>query len=255
MNIRILGAGTSSGIPRIGNEWGECDPNEPRNRRSRASVLVWTSSTTILIDTSPDMREQLLAANVSDLDAVIWTHDHADHCHGIDDLRQVMHARGGVPVRGMARAFTRKLLEQRFAYAFQGRPGYDRTIAMETLPDTIQIGDIRVSITDQPHGGITSAGIRFDSNDKSIGYATDFNEMTSDMRALYSGLDVWVVDALRREPHPTHPNLESVLGWAGELAPAHTVLVHMDSSMDYAQLKATLPRGVEPGYDGMEVRV
>ncbi|MBX3564500.1 MAG: MBL fold metallo-hydrolase [Sphingomonas sp.] len=253
MKLRILGSGTSSGVPRIGNDWGACDPNEPKNRRTRASVLVSTETTRILIDTSPDMREQLLAADISNVDAVIWTHDHADHCHGIDDLRQIMHARDGEPVRGLARPFTREQLEIRFAYAFFGRKLYRPTVAIETLPDSIQIGDIRVTVTDQPHGGITSAGLRFDSNGKSIGYATDFHEMTNDMRALYSGLDLWVVDALRRAPHPTHPNLDSVLGWAGELAPRRTVLVHMDHSMDYAGLTATLPKGVEPGYDGMDL--
>ncbi|RYG33842.1 MAG: hypothetical protein EON93_08995 [Burkholderiales bacterium] len=121
------------------------------------------------------------------------------------------------------------------------------------MPDCIRIGDIDVRVVDQPHGNITSAGLRFDSNDKSIGYATDFHEMTSDMRALYTGLDLWVVDALRRAPHPTHPNLDAVLEWAGELAPRHTVLVHMDQSMDYAALSAALPKSIEPGYDGMEV--
>ncbi|WP_066795496.1 MBL fold metallo-hydrolase [Sphingomonas soli] len=253
MKIRILGSGTSSGVPRIGNDWGACDPANPRNRRTRASMLVSTATTRILIDTSPDMREQLLAADISDFDAVIWTHDHADHCHGLDDLRQVMHARGGEPVRGLARNFAREQLQLRFAYAFHGRPNYRATIALEPLPDRIQIGDIHVTVEDQPHGGISSAGLRFDSNDKSIGYATDFNRMTKDMRKLYAGLDLWVVDALRRAPHPTHPNLDSVLEWAGELAPRHTVLVHMDNSMDYAELAATLPRGVEPGYDGMEI--
>lgn len=252
MKLRILGSGTSSGVPRIGNDWGDCDPSEPKNRRTRASVLVSTDTTKILIDTSPDMREQLLAADIDNVDAVIWTHDHADHCHGIDDLRQIMHVRGE-PVLGLARAFTREQLELRFAYAFFGRKLYRPTIAIETLPDSITIGDIRITVADQPHGGITSAGLRFDSNDKSIGYATDFHAMTNEMRALYDGLDIWVVDALRRAPHPTHPNLDSVLGWAGELAPCRTVLVHMDNSMDYAQLAASLPAGIEPGYDGMEV--
>ena len=255
MKLRILGCGTSSGVPRIGNDWGECDPANPRNRRTRASVLVSTDTTRILIDTSPDLREQLLAADVSNLDAVVWTHDHADHCHGIDDLRQVMHARHGEPVRGLARPFTREQLGKRFDYVFNGRALYRPTVAIEPLPDSITIGDIRITVADQPHGGITSAGLRFDSNDKSIGYATDFHQMTNDMRALYSGLDLWVVDALRRAPHPTHPNLDSVLGWVGELAPRRTALVHMDHSMDYAALSDTLPQGVEPGYDGMEVRV
>ncbi len=257
LKIRILGSGTSSGVPRIGNDWGACDPAEPRNRRTRASVLVSTETTKLLIDTSPDMREQLLAANVADVDAVIWTHDHADHTHGIDDLRQLMHARGGEPVRGLARPFTLEQLEHKFHYAFHGRALYRPTVAIEPLPDRLTIGDIAITVTDQPHGGITSAGLRFDSNDKSIGksigYATDFNVMTSEMRALYSGLDIWVVDALRRAPHPTHPHLAEVLGWAGELKPRRAALVHMDQSMDYISLAAELPEGVEPGFDGLEM--
>jgi phosphoribosyl 1,2-cyclic phosphate phosphodiesterase len=253
MKIRILGSGTSSGVPRIGNDWGACDPLEPRNRRTRASVLITTETTTILIDTSPDMREQLLAANVSDVDAVIWTHDHADHTHGIDDLRQLMHIRNGEPVRGLARPFTLEQLQHKFHYAFFGRALYRPTVAIEPLLNTLMIGDIRITVADQPHGGITSAGLRFDCNDKSIGYATDFHEMTNGMRALYTNLDVWVVDALRRAPHPTHPDLAQVLGWVGELHPRRAALVHMDHSMDYMSLAAELPAGVEPGFDGLEM--
>ncbi len=254
MKIRILGSGTSSGVPRIGNDWGACDPGDPRNRRTRASVLVTTETTTILVDTSPDMRAQLLAADISDVDAVIWTHDHADHAHGIDDLRQLMHARGGEPVRGFARPFTLEQLQTRFHYAFFGRALYRPTVDIAPLPDTLVIGDIRITVTDQPHGGITSAGLRFDSNDKSIGYATDFHEMTSEMRTLYTGLDVWVVDALRRAPHPTHPHLAEVLEWIRELGPKRSALVHMDHSMDYVGLAAELPEGIEPGYDGLEIQ-
>jgi len=254
LKIRILGSGTSSGVPRIGNDWGACDPHEPRNRRTRASVLVSTDTTTILVDTSPDMREQLLAADVSDVDAVLWTHDHADHTHGIDDLRQLMHLRNGEPVPGYARPFTLEQLQAKFHYAFFGRALYRPTVDIAPLPDTLTIGDITVSVADQPHGGITSAGLRFDSNGKSIGYATDFHEMTKSMRALYAGLDIWVVDALRRAPHPTHPDLGHVLEWIGELAPRRSALVHMDHSMDYEGLAAELPERVEPGYDGLEMR-
>jgi len=254
LKIRLLGSGTSSGVPRIGNDWGACDPSELRNRRSRSSALVSTDTTTILIDTSPDMREQLLAATVGNIDAVIWTHDHADHTHGIDDLRQVMHLRDGAPVRGLARPFTRAQLEEKFNYVFHGRGGYPPTVAIEDLPGSITIGDISITVADQPHGRIFSAGMRFENAGTSIGYATDFNTMTNDMRALYAGLDVWVVDALRRAPHPTHPHLSEVLGWVGELAPKRTALVHMDHSMDYMGLVAELPSGVEPGYDGLEIR-
>lgn len=250
MRVRILGSGTSSGVPRIGNEWGACDPDEPRNRRSRASILVEHDGTQILVDTSPDMREQLLAADTVALDAVIWTHDHADHCHGIDDLRQVYHAIGH-PVRGYARAATLEAIRTRFAYAFAGRTGYPATIAGAVLPDRLTIGGIGVGVTDQPHGNITSAGLRFEAGGLAIGYATDAAAMTSGMMALYAGLDIWIVDALRHAPHPTHANLSTVLGWVAMLKPKRTVLIHMDQTMDYATLSRELPDGVEPGYDGL----
>ena len=249
MRARILGSGTSSGVPRIGNDWGACDPAEPRNRRTRASLLVEHEGTRILVDTSPDMREQLLAAEVASVDAVIWTHDHADHCHGIDDLRQIFHVTG-TPVPGYARPTTLAALETRFAYVFKGRGGYPSTVSGRSLPDRLRIGGIDVFVVDQPHGSITSAGLRFEAEGTSIGYATDLNMMTDGMSALYQQLDVWIVDALRHAPHPSHPTVAQVLGWIAELAPRRSALIHMDQSMDYATLCATLPAGVEPGYDG-----
>lgn len=252
MKVRILGSGTSSGVPRIGNDWGACDPADPRNHRTRASILVEHAGTRILVDTSPDMRAQLLAADVATVDAVIWTHDHADHCHGIDDLRQVFHALGR-PVRGLARAPTLAALQARFGYVFAGRSGYPSTVAAELLSDRMIVGGIAVTVVDQPHGDIHTAGLVFEAAGKRIGYATDFNVMTADMTALYQGLDVWVVDALRRFPHPTHPQVSDVLGWVATLAPGRTALIHMDHTMDYAMLAAELPTGVEPGYDGLEL--
>ena len=252
MKLRILGCGTSSGVPRIGNDWGGCNPNEPRNRRLRVSILVETTTTRILVDTGPDLREQLLAADVADLDAVIWTHDHADHCHGIDDLRQVFHARRE-PVRGLAREATLDSLVARFGYAFRGSGGYPPTVAGELLPDVLTIGDIAIRVVDQPHGSITSAGLRFDTGRGSIVYATDCNILTEDMQKLYEDADVLVIDALRRAPHPTHPTLDQALAWIEQVRPQRAILTHMDQSMDYATLRAELPDGVEPGYDGLEV--
>lgn len=252
MKVRILGSGTSSGVPRIGNDWGACDPTNPRNRRTRASVLVETASTRILVDTSPDMREQLLSADVSRIDAVIWTHDHADHCHGIDDLRQIFHA-NGAPVRGLARPFTLTQLTERFSYAFAGRPGYPPTIAGEALSDQVMIGDISIGVVDQPHGGITSAGLRFEADGVAIGYATDFHHVTPDMATLFTALDIWVVDALRHAPHPTHTHLDHTLAHIAQLRPGLAALIHMDQSMDYDTLVSELPEGVIPGYDGLEL--
>lgn len=252
MKAIILGCGTSSGVPRIGNDWGACDPTDPRNRRRRASILIESETTRILVDTSPDLREQLLDAHVSSVDAVIWTHDHADHCHGIDDLRQLYHARGA-PVDGYARAETLATLEDRFAYAFHGRDGYPPVVRGHRLADALQIGDISIRCTDQPHGSITSVGLHFQHDGRSIGYSTDFNLFTPEMAELFEQVDVWIVDALRRRPHPTHPHLEQVLGWVRTCGPRKAVLTHMDQSMDYATLIAELPTNVVPGHDGLEL--
>ena len=250
MRVRILGSGTSSGVPRIGGDWGACDPGNPRNRRTRASLLVEHGDVRVLVDTSPDMREQLLAAGVGKVDAVIWTHDHADHTHGIDDLRQIFHALGH-PVPGYARPATLAVLSTRFNYVFTGKGGYPATANLSPLPDELVLRDLVIRTVDQPHGDITSAGLRFEAEGRAVGYATDLSGMTDAMRAHYSGLDVWIVDALRRRPHPSHPDLGTVLGWTEELRPHATALIHMDQSMDYAGLQAELPAGVEPGYDGL----
>ena len=182
MKVRILGSGTSSGVPRIGNDWGACDPNEPRNRRTRVSLLVEHDDTRILVDTGPDMREQLLAADVSTVDAILWTHDHADHCHGIDDVRQIFHAMRR-PVPGYARTSTLTALRDRFAYVFAGRQGYPPTVESAVLSDRLTIGPITIDVVDQPHGHITSAGLRFSAGGAVVGYATDFHELTQIGRA------------------------------------------------------------------------
>lgn len=254
LKLTILGCGTSSGVPRIGNDWGSCDPNEPKNRRTRASILIESSTTRLMVDTSPDMRAQLLAAEVIHIDAILWTHDHADHSHGIDDVRQLYHHRRA-PVPGYARQQTLKLLNQRFAYAFEGRQGYDPTVEPHILPDGLRIGDIDIACTDQPHGEIFSTGFRFSHGRRSIGYATDFHALTPEMIALYDGLDIWVVDALREKPHPTHPHLALTLDGIAAVSPTRAILTHMDQSMDYATLRRTLPTGVEPGYDGMVIEL
>ena len=252
MKVRILGCGTSSGVPRIGNDWGECDPADPRNRRRRVSILVSEGDTRILVDTGPDLREQLLDADVGDITAVIWTHDHADHCHGIDDLRQLFHIRGA-PLVGYARPETLDTLRLRFAYAFEGKGGYPPVVSANFLPEDFEVGGIRVRTVAQPHGHIVSAGIRFDKDGCSIAYSTDFNVLTDDMQRLFEGVDVWIVDALRRRPHPSHGSLSEVLGWIGSIQPRRAILTHMDHSMDYATIAAELPDGIAPGYDGLEV--
>jgi phosphoribosyl 1,2-cyclic phosphate phosphodiesterase len=254
VRLTVLGCGTSSGVPRIGGDWGACDPEDPRNRRTRAAILVQSDKTTILVDTGPDMRAQLLAAGTARIDAVLWTHEHADHTHGIDDLRQIFHLTGA-PVPCYARSRTLESLQQRFRYVFAGRGGYPPTAAGALLEDDMMIGDVRIRTVDQPHGTITSAGFRFDTANASIGYSTDFHEVTGNMEDLFAGVDVWVVDALRHAPHPTHAHLAATLDAIARISPKRAILTHMDQTMDYEALSRELPQGVEPGYDGLEVMI
>jgi phosphoribosyl 1,2-cyclic phosphate phosphodiesterase len=254
MKVRILGCGTSTGVPRIGNDWGSVDPAEPRNRRRRAAILVSQDDTSILVDTTPDLRDQLLDARAGDVGTVIWTHEHADHAHGIDDLRQLFHNRGAA-LAGYAAERTLRSLTTRFDYVFQGRWGYPATVDPNLLAIDQQIGPIRIRTVEQPHGPITSTGLRFEAGGKSIGYATDFKELTDDMGLLFEGLDVWIVDALRARPHPTHSHLDQTLSYVERLKPARAILTHMDNSMDYRTLLRDLPPHIEPGFDGMEVEL
>jgi phosphoribosyl 1,2-cyclic phosphate phosphodiesterase len=254
MRVTVLGCGTSSGVPRIGGDWGHCDPAEPRNRRRRASILVEAEGYRILVDTSPDMREQLLSAEVGRIDAVLWTHDHADHCHGIDDLRQLFHVRG-VPVDCYARADVLASLGIRFSYAFNGRDGYPPTVNAMPLPDRFRLGPIAIDVVDQPHGSITSAGFRFVHDGAALAYSTDVHALTDAMIACFSGVDLWIVDALREQPHPTHSNLQRTLQWIAQVDPQRALLTHMDQSMDYATLMALLPDHVQPAHDDLTVEL
>lgn len=254
MKIRILGSGTSSGVPRIGNDWGDCDPLEPKNRRSRCAILIESDGERLLVDCGPDLREQLLAAGVARLDKVIVTHDHADHCHGIDDLRQVaQHIGRQVPLHARSQVLER--LRNRFAYLFQDVGIYRAVVEPVPIVGEMQLGRAQLRFVDQPHGGITSLGIQAGEGGRSFGYAIDFHDFTPDMRALYDRVDVWICDCLRETPHPTHAHLDAVLGWARELNVGQLLLTHLDKSMDYATLVARLPDWAAPAYDGQELEL
>ena len=254
LKVRILGCGTSSGVPRIGNDWGQCDPANPRNARTRSSIVVSHNDFKILVDTSPDMRQQLLDAQISHVDAVIWTHDHADHCHGLDDLRQISNAKR-TPVLAYARQPVLDRLHRRFTYAFDGNFGYPPLIEAQPLLDGQQMYSLAVSAIEMPHGPVQASGLRFSAGGKSIGYATDFSDFTDEMAAFFAGVDLFVIDALRRHPHPTHPHLAMTLAGLERCGVSRGVLVHMDNTMDYDELFGELPDGIEPGFDGLEIWV
>ena len=254
MKVRILGCGTSTGVPKIGNEWGLCDPDEPRNTRLRTSILVESAGTRMLVDCGPDLRQQLLAAEVGRLDGLIVTHAHGDHCHGIDELRPVSQAIGG-PVPLHARRDVLDELKLRFAYAFAQSDFYRAIMEAREIAAEVRFGDARVRFVDQPHGGPTSLGLRFDEGGASVGYAVDFSELSDDMAALYQGMDVWIADCLTRKPHPTHMHLDGVLGFARDLNVGQLYLVHMGNGLDYRTLAAELPDWAAPAYDGLEIHL
>jgi phosphoribosyl 1,2-cyclic phosphate phosphodiesterase len=253
VKLVMLGSGTSTGVPRIGNDWGECDPNEPRNRRTRVSILVESDEgSRLLVDTSTDLRQQLLSNGIDKVDAVFWTHDHADHCHGIDDLRPMRFERNS-PLPGFASATTARSLRQRFGYVFSGRYGYPTIVNLETLELVKIHAGFAVGSVEMPHGPTESTGFRFDADGKSIAYATDFSEITEEMIALFRGVDILVTDCLRREPHPTHSSLAMAIEFGARCKAGTTVLTHLDKSMDYATLSGEVPAGVVVGFDGMEL--
>ncbi len=258
--LTLLGTGSSGGVPRVGGDWGVCDPNEPRNRRTRCSALLDRmgpdgTMTRVLIDTSPDLREQLLAANVRALDGLVFTHDHADQTHGIDDVRALVNIMRR-PIQTHMDAVTRQSLTARFRYCFEGMGGYPPIL--QTMPDIIPYnqftvmgsgGGVTLLPVDMEHGRIRCCGFRIGG----LAYCNDVNELPEASLEHLRGLDVLVVDALRYTPHPSHANLEKALGWIADLKPARAVLTNMHVDLDYRTLQGELPDGVEPGYDGMEI--
>ena len=253
MKLLMLGSGTSTGVPRIGNDWGECDPHEPRNRRMRVSIIVENDAgRKLLVDTSTDLRAQLLDNGVAKVDAVFWTHDHADHCHGIDDLRVMRYDRSN-PLPGFASKVTCERLRRRFDYVFEGQFGYPTLIDLREIAQKQLIAGFSFDYVEMPHGPVTSTGFRFEADGKSIVYATDFSEITPAMVRCFQRADILVVDCLRRRPHPTHANLDMALELARKAKVRRTVLTHMDKSMDYRSLCSEVPANVTVGYDGLEM--
>ena len=253
MKLIMLGSGTSTGVPRIGNDWGACDPDEPRNRRTRVSIIIeGDDGARLLVDTSTDLRQQMLANAIDRIDGIFWTHDHADHTHGIDDLRAIRYGRSG-PIPGYGADETVRRLRQRFGYVFAGQFGYPTICALDTLDRVRMVSGIAVASCQLPHGPAQTTAYRFDQGGKSIGYATDFSAITPELVALLEDCDLLVVDCLRRQPHPTHAHLGMALDLVQASRSRRGILTHLDKSMDYKTLISEVPANVEPGYDGLVI--
>ncbi len=261
LTITILGCGSSGGVPRVGPAgWGACDPSNPRNRRLRCSILVERGSgaatTQVLVDTSPDLREQLLRTGTQRLDAIIMTHPHADHTHGIDDVRPlVISMRRRIPIY-MDEATSRDV-RTKFDYIFETPPGSSyppllnetriaagAPIAVEGPGGAIEVLPFRLN-----HGEIDALGLRLGG----VAYTPDLNGIPEESLPFVRGLDLWIVDALRYTPHPSHFSLAETLDWIARLKPKRAVITNMHSDLDYARLAKEIPAGIVPAYDGMRI--
>lgn len=259
LTFTILGCGSSMGVPRVALGWGGCDPSNPKNRRRRCSLLVTRAQgpgkvTRVLVDCSPDLRMQLLDAEIDRLDGVLLTHEHADHTHGIDDLRPLF-IKNRKRVDLYMDEPTARVMHARFAYCFATPPGseYPPILTEQRLEPgrtaTIdgQGGPIEATPVLQAHGDIPSLGFRFGK----VAYSADIKSLPDASLQAMQGLDVWIVDALRHAPHPSHLNLDEALGWIAKVKPKRAVLTNLHSDLDYGALRARLPANIEPAYDGM----
>ena len=258
LRVTLLGTGGSAGVPHIGGmdgrgDWGACDPGEPRNRRTRSSIVMRGGGTTLLVDTSPDMRSQLLDCAIARVDAVLYTHAHADHVLGLDDVR-VLNRIAGRPLEAFGTAATLEEIKTRFGYAFRPwqPPGFYRPVlvAHPIIPgEVVSIGGLRITTFDQDHGFTRSLGMRIGG----FAYSTDAVTLDETAFGVLAGADTWVVGCFQRAEHHTHAWLDRVLDWVARIHPRRTILTHMGQDMDWAWLCSRLPAGVEPAYDGMVI--
>ena len=258
--VTILGCGSSGGVPRLGNKWGACDPKNKKNERRRCSILIEQTNskgtTRVLVDTSPDLRSQLLSANIGELDAVIYTHAHADHVHGLDDLRMiVINMRRRLPV--YANKVTKAALIYRFNYAFETPKGssYPPILDMNEIEGPFEIMGDGGSIDFKPfevnHGDIDALGFRVGD----MAYLPDVFDIPTAAWQQLNNLKLWIVDALRYTPHPSHAHVEKTLGWINKAKPQHTIITNMHIDLDYEIFSTELPEGIEPAFDMMKLTI
>lgn len=256
LEVTVLGCGSSGGVPRIDGDWGACNPAQPKNRRTRCSLLIRrrgaVGETCVVVDTSPDFRAHCLSARVPHVDGVIITHDHADQCHGIDDLRAfAIRGRKRIPV--WMDDVAANSLSQRFGYIFHGQGGYPaicdlhRTAYGAAWSIDGAGGVIPVSTFEQDHGEITSLGVRFGD----VAYSPDVLRLPESAFQALQALDLWIVDALRWTPHPTHSHVQQTLDWISRVKPRRAVLTNLHIDLDYDALSAALPKGVTAAFDGL----
>lgn len=264
LKFTLLGTGSSGGVPRVGGDWGACDPTEPKNRRRRCAALAewWQAETpeektVVLIDTSPDIREQMLDAHVTRIDAVVFTHDHADQTHGIDDVRALA-IRNRQRTKTYMDAATAETLLVKFKYAFEGAKAYPPIYDVQPMISashpfslTGPGGEMSWLPLDQEHGHIRSLGYRIGD----LAYCNDLNDLPDETKVQLHGLDWLIIDALRYTPHPSHAHLDQTLAWIEELKPKRAVLTNLHVDLDFATLQRDLPEGVEPGYDGWSCEI
>ncbi len=254
MIVTVLGCGGSGGVPMLGNVWGDCDPANPKNTRLRTSILVEDGDTVLLVDTTPDVRAQLLREKVNKINAVLYTHAHADHCHGIDDMR-AMNWHMGAPIDIYGDAACIKTLTERFPYIFSPTREVARYYKPALVPHLIdgplEFPPLTVSPFRQDHGYMESLGFRIGN----FAYTTDCKTMPEESFEALKDLDVWLVDCARIKPHPTHAHLEQTLEWIGRVKPKQAYLTHMGCELDYEALCRQLPAHVRPAHDGLKLNV